>query len=666
MTASHHIPTADTAVTAAGRRDRCSARGRRAGARVWWLIALAATAGPLLGACSSGAPSGSARTTLTRYLAAWDHGDWAAMRAEVAEPAADFTRVNAQVFRALGVTHASFAVARIAIAPSGRTARARVRERLALARVGVWTPVTTVRLVKRDGVWRVAWSPATIDPALRAGERLARRTVWPPRAPILGAGGSPLTGQAGRVVVGVVGGRIASTSAVSADLQAAGATRGQVGRALALARVHPGDFEPVFTVSDARFDQLKAQPGAQNVYAVRGTEFERTAARTAITPQLAAHVVGSLGPITAQQLKDLGPPYDASSIVGQSGLEASQERTLAGLPSTHIDVEDATGRPVRRLASFGGRPAVALHTSIDPRVQRAAEAALAASTRPNVAMVAIRASTGQVVAIVSDPLSTYDTALQGAYPPGSTFKVLTFTALYPHGLTPASPTSCPATVTVDGEPFHNAQGLAPSAALTLDEAFTESCNTSFINLAIAHLSPASYPTAARLYGLNRTPRLGSPAFLANVPPPRSQTELAADAIGQGSLTFSPLGMAQVAAAIDTGVVRAPRLVDGAPDDRVAPARLPAGLVADLRTMMGHVTTSGTAAGTGLPADTHAKTGTAEYGRGPESQLKIDGWLMGYEGDIAFAIVTQNTGGPDGGPVDGPLIAKFLDALGPDP
>ena len=82
--------------------------------------------------------------------------------------------------------------------------------------------------------------------------------------------------------------------------------------------------------------------------------------------------------------------------------------------------------------------------------------------------------------------------------------------------------------------------------------------------------------------------------------------------------------------------------------------------------MGEVTRSGTAAGTGLPSGTHAKTGTAEYGVGPESQLKIDGWLMGYYGDIAFAIVIQDTGGADGGPVDGPLVAKFLDALRPTP
>src|SRR6202020_394113 len=97
------------------------------------------------------------------------------------------------------------------------------------------------------------------------------------------------------------------------------------------------------------------------------------------------------------------------------------------------------GTAVKRLATFPGRPGRAVHTSLDPTVQRAAEAALATSTRPNVAMIALRASTGQILAIVSDPISTYDTALQGAYPPGSTFKVLTATALFEHGLTPDSP-----------------------------------------------------------------------------------------------------------------------------------------------------------------------------------------------------------------------------------
>jgi cell division protein FtsI/penicillin-binding protein 2 len=122
-------------------------------------------------------------------------------------------------------------------------------------------------------------------------------------------------------------------------------------------------------------------------------------------------------------------------------------------------------------------------------------------------------------------------------------------------------------------------------------------------------------------------------------------------------------MATVAAAIGSGAVHAPRLVAGAPDDRLPASPLPSKIVDELRPMMAGVVTSGTAAGTGLPPGTHAKTGTAEYGTGPEAKLKIDGWLMGYDGDIAFAIVTHDTGGSDGGPTNGPIIAKFLRALG---
>ncbi len=643
-------------------RHRCSSRNvghRSLIVRALGPTGVAVMVALLVGAC--GGSSSSPHATLTRYLADWSRGDWAGMRAQVLNPPADFTTVNSQAFEALGVSHASFVAGRITAAQSGAAASAPVTEHFTLPHVGVWSPVTAVRMVKHKGNWYVNWSPATINPSLSVGEKLQVRRVWPPRAPILGSDGKPLTTEVQNVVVGVVGSRIKRASAVRADLLAAGAPRAEVSQALTQAAAHPSEFEPVFTVSPARFAQLKSQPGPHNVYAVPGTEFERTSASAAITPQLAAHLIGSLGPITAEELGKLGAPYDASSIVGQTGLQASQERRLAGVPSTHIDIEGADGTPLKRLMIYGGRPGAAVRTSIDPRVQRASEQALARATHPDVSMVAIRASTGQVLAAVSDPLSSYDTALDGAYPPGSTFKVLNFTALYAHGLAPSSPTSCPSTVTIDGEPFHNAQGVGPASSI--NAAFTESCNTAFINLATAHLSPADFPAAAGMYGLGGTPQLGLPAFSANVPEPKSRTELAAEAIGQGRVTFSPLGMAQVAAAIDSGVVRAPRLMQGAPDGTQPTSTLAGGLVSDLRAMMAEVTTSGTAAGTGLPAGTHAKTGTAQYGVGAESQLKIDGWLMGYDGDVAFAIVTHDTGGADGGPVDGPLIANFLGALG---
>lgn len=610
----------------------------------------------LLSGCGHKAPS--AGSALSGYLASWGNGDWAAMQRDVASPPANFTSVNSGVFSALGVKHATFTAG--TVTTTGKTARARVTEHFDLPGAGAWNPVTTVHLANRNGAWRVIWSPETINPALHKGDNIAMTRVWPQRAPILGAGGVPLTRTVNRVIVGIVGSRIKNKHAVRTDLRIAGATGAEISHAFGLAQAHPDFFEPVFTVSSDRFTQLKLA-GTHNVYVVRGTEFERTADVTAITGQLSAHVVGSLGPITAEELHKLGAPYTAADSVGQTGIEASEERTLAGTPTMSVIVQDVRGLQVKQLTSFPGQPGKAVRTSLDPQVQRAAEAALATSKRPDVAMVAMRASTGQVLAIAANPISTYDTALQGAYPPGSTFKVLTSTALFRHGLTPASPASCPPTLNVDGETFHNAEGDGPVS--TVQAAFIESCNTAFLRLATDHLSPADITAAARFYELQRTPKMGLPAFAANVPKPASATEFAADAIGQGHLTFSPLGMVTVAASIDSGAVHAPRLVAGAPDDQLPATPLPSKILNELRPMMAGVVASGTAAGTGLPAGTHAKTGTAEYGTGPEAKLKIDGWLMGYDGDIAFAIVTHDTGGTDGGPTNGPIIAKFLNALG---
>ncbi len=581
------------------------------------------------------------------------------MRAQLESPPKDFVQANASVFSALGVSHVAIGTTRLRIAKSGTSASARITERYDLANVGTWSVQSTVRLVQVHSKWRVKWTPETIDPRLAGGDTIAVYKDWPTRAAFLGAGGVDLTTEAQQVVVGVVGKRIKAAQ-VRSDLLAAGAPAAQVRGALAAAKQHPTYFEPIFTITQARFNQLKSEAGPANVYNVPGTVFEAANRTVAITKQLTAHLIGGVGPITAEQLKALGSPYDASSSVGQSGIEASGEKTLAGTPTTHIDLDNSGGTAMARLASFAGKNGAPVTTSIDPRIQRAAEAALASATHHNVSMVAIRASTGQVLAVVSDPITTYDTALQGAYPPGSTFKVLTASALIRAGLTPSAPATCPPTLTVDGEVFHNAEGDAPVS--TMAQAFTESCNTAFIGLATGHLSPADFPAVAKLYGLQRSPQMGVPAFMDNIIKPTGKTELAADAIGQGNVTFSALGMATVAASIDSGVVRAPRLVAGAPDDTIPSSPLPTTLVDDLRTMMASVVASGTASGQGLPSGTYAKTGTAEYGTGPTSKLKIDGWLMGYRGDVAFAIVTHDTGGGNGGPVNGPIIAKFLNAI----
>lgn len=368
---------------------------------------------------------------------------------------------------------------------------------------------------------------------------------------------------------------------------------------------------------------------------------------------LATGVVGTMGPITADELHTLGAPYTRRSIVGQSGLQAGQERALAGTPGTTIAMTDSTGTPVRTLLTVADQPGAPIRTTIDPAVQRAAESALAGQTR-DAALVAVNVRTGAVLAAVSVNAG-YDMAIDGEFPPGSTFKIVTSTALLEHGMTPESGTSCPKTISEDGEVFHNADGDGPVG--TFLAAFTESCNTAFIGMSAQNLTPADYPRTAHQLGLGRRAHLGLLNFTGSVPLPQDGADQAATAIGQGRVVVSPLDMAMVAVAADTGAVRSPMLVQG--HGGTVLGHLSPTVVGSLQTMMASVVVSGTAAGTGLPSGTYAKTGTAEYGTA--KPFKLDAWLVGFHGDIAFAALVVNAK-TYGGPTCGPIVARFLAAI----
>ena len=634
---------------AAGRRRRVRPQLKRVGAAVACTAGIALTAA-LLTACS-GAPS--AQAVANSYLADWAKRDWPAMRALVARPPASFTAVNAAAFSDLGVTTASFVAG--PPAQNGNAARVPVTQHLRLAGVGTITIRSVLRLTSTSGGWRVTWSPAAIAPQLQPGGRLSLQVNWPDRAQILGAGGVPLTLQAAMVTIGVEGSRIKSAAVVSAALAAAGAPQSAITTALNGAKAHPSWFEPVFTVPMARYQQLEP-----TIYPVPGTVFQTIHQREPVSAGL-GYLVGAVGPVTGEELHALGEPYNAESVVGQTGLENADEKRLAGQPGATISAVNDNATSVTAVATLRPRAGSPVQTSIDPRVQQAAEQALAGVTK-DAALVAVNAATGQLLAVVNKTPGQFDLALDGEYPPGSSFKILTTTALLQHGLTPSPPATCPPQLTVEGEVFHNAEGTAPIGDLL--HAFAESCNTAFIGLAANRLSAADFTGTAALYRIGATPHLGLAAFGGSVPAPANQAALAATTIGQGQVLVSPLDMAMVAAAVDSGQVRAPRLVAGAPDDSVAPVALPPAVVTGLHTLMAQVVATGTAAGTGLPAGTYAKTGTAQYGHG--NPLPTDAWLVGFNNDvlagtdIAFAMVTVNGG--EGGPTDGPVVAKFLNLL----
>ena len=337
---------------------------------------------------------------------------------------------------------------------------------------------------------------------------------------------------------------------------------------------------------------------------------------------------------------------------------------------------------LRRVDGQPGRP---LASTLDPKVQAAAERAFTGVTR-NAALVALQASSGEVRAVVNWPTSgSFDRALLGRYPAGSTFKVITATALLDAGVKPDDPVACPPSITVEGLTFGNFEGESAAGGIPFHTAFAISCNTAFIGLATRRLSGRQLTAAAARYGFGADLPAGLPGATSRVPTPRGKAELANEAIGQGRVAVTPLQMATVAGAIaNGGVLMAPHVVreirdaDGRVVRRVGPTEWKRAVqpttAAAVTQMMIDVVKRGTGTAAAVPGFTVAgKTGTAEAPPDPADpgNTAPHAWFIGFAPAeaprFAIAVIVERggdlgdeaTGGRVAAPVAGKVLAKLL-------
>jgi len=366
-------------------------------------------------------------------------------------------------------------------------------------------------------------------------------------------------------------------------------------------------------------------------------------------------LTGNVVAATAEQAKALGAPYQKGDLIGQGGIEQAYQARLAGQPALVIRIEGPGKKVDATAVRFPATAGRSVQTSIDMRDQlAAAHAVAAAATTKKIDMVVLQPSTGRVLAVIERP-GGFDRALQGTFPPGSTFKIVTASALTKKGLRPSTTVQCPPTVDIGGRIFHNFDNEHLGATSLLN-AFAVSCNTTFAMLASQHLTGSSLRSMAEEFGFNQKPALGIPAVLGRFSTPHQPVDLAAAAFGQGTDLVSPLSQAAEAAAIEDGTWRPPVLVvSPAPSQTAQPRKLSPALLGSLRPMMRAVVTRGTAAGVGFPPGVYGKTGTAEYGSGPNPPSHA--WFIGYRGDLAFAVLVE--GGGVGADASAPIANAFL-------
>jgi cell division protein FtsI/penicillin-binding protein 2 len=515
---------------------------------------------------------------------------------------------------------------------------------------GAWAYDVAIAARESKDTWLVRWSDRLVHPRLTARTRLGTSVDRPRRAPILDRRGRALVTDRPVVDIGVQVDAVRDPAATAGALARLLDVDGDALRKR-IEAAGKGRFISVITLREPAFERVEGE-----LKAVRGVSLNRATAPLAPSPTFARALLGSVGPVTAEQVERSRGRLADGDVAGQSGLEATFDARLAGTPTRRILIRDReTGEATRTLARRRGTRGRPLRTRLDGDVQAAAELALEGDAEA--ALVAVQPSTGDVLAVANRPGdSSYDRALLGRYPPGSTFKVVTTAALLRDGLSPSQTVNCPPTISVEGKSFRNFEGGA-AGAVPFARDFEQSCNTAFVSLA-PRLGDDDLTRAGRDFGLGEklTPGVAAPA--ADVPPPRDAVGKAAMMIGQDRILASPLAMAGVAATVADGRWREPRILATAP--RRAGARLGAGELSTLRTLMRGVVTGGTGTAlAGLPGNPIGKSGTAEFGGGDPPPTHA--WFIAARGDLAVAVLVER--GDSGGRVAAPIAERFLDALG---
>jgi cell division protein FtsI/penicillin-binding protein 2 len=530
--------------------------------------------------------------------------------------------------------------------------QAKVTHDLAGAQEWSYQTEITSRLTGRQPEWLVEWRPGIFHPDLTESTTLVRQRTLPPRAPILDRNGVALTPEREIVRVGVVPRLVRPlTYTRLSDL---------LGVATVPLRDRVTAAQPDWFVSVIDLRSKDYEPLREDLLRVPGISIDTARRALAPSAEWGRAVLGTVGPATSETLETAGPYALATDEVGTAGLQLAYQQRLAGVPGLTVDLveQGPQGDVLNHVFLRRPQPGQPLETTLDLAAQDAAENAVAGATDVTAA-VAVKASTGEILAAANAPgPTTYNTAFIGRYAPGSTFKVVSAAALLGKGLVkPDMTVRCPDTTVVGGKSFKNYDPGIVSGEATFADAFAASCNTTFVSFA-DRISGAELASTSAEFGLGSQWDIGLDGFSGLVPAHADLVTRAADLIGQGHVEASPLAMAMVAAAVDSGVSRTPTLLPGVlPGNRLT--ELDPTTVTQLQQMMRRTVTSGTAIRVDLPgAQVHAKTGTAEYA--DDGGTGTNAWMIGYRGDLAFAVLVEN--GASGAHDASPVVKALLESI----
>ncbi|WP_375502208.1 penicillin-binding transpeptidase domain-containing protein [uncultured Jatrophihabitans sp.] len=614
------------------------------------LLAVVVLGAGVLTACTGGSGPSAQQRAAQRWLNAVGKGSVATAAELTNQPADARTALTASLAGLGRGARGSLEVDKVAT--KGTKATASFTASWTIPGVATrWRYRGSLALRKQGKAWQISWSPSDLHPSLTAETHLLLRRAQPARAALQDRSGRALFAPTPVVRVGLEPKLVTDLPRLARQLSAVPALQTTAAEVTAAVKAAaPTDFVPVITLRKPAYETIKAR-----IYDLPGTVFQSDTLLLAPTAGFGQPLLGTVGAATADQIAASKGRLQTGDQTGTGGLQQVFDARLAGRAGVSVvAARFGSQQTVRTLVTLTrAQPGTPVRLTIDRTVQTAAEAALS-RVAPAASIVVVSRSTGHVLADANSAATTYDFGLQGAFPAGSTFKIVTYSAAFASRptLTPSTRVACPATITVDGRRFTNEDGFS-YPIIPLRNAFGYSCNTTAIATALT-LPDAALRTAATSLGLGATWTLPVKAFSGSLPAPAGPTEKAADAIGQGRVLVSPLLMALIAGNASTGRPVLPSLVAGTTTAPGTP--IPAARTAALNSLMRATVDlpQGTGRDLASVGGVEGKTGTAEYGT--DTPPRSHSWFAGVRGDYAFAVFVY---GGDTAKVKAVPIARTL-------
>ncbi|MFH1618966.1 MAG: penicillin-binding protein 2 [bacterium] len=418
----------------------------------------------------------------------------------------------------------------------------------------------------------------------------------------------------------------------------------------------------------------------------------------------ASHLLGYMGKMNAgewSRARREGKNYQIDSNVGRTGIEKVFERELRGRDGGLYLEVDARGRLNRILKNETWYPGFDVHLTIDSQVQMAAEGGLRSSLSKKGAVVALNPSNGEILALASVPdfdsnifvsprdvqrefyaVPEFNTAIQGTFPPGSIFKIVTAAAAIETGrVSPQDKFFCPGYYDAGNRIFrcwekkgHNKTDFLSGLA--------HSCDVYFYNIGLR-------TGAANIEKYERAFRLGMPTGIAlpgekrgNVFGPTERVKrrtywFIGDtlnlSIGQGELLVTPIQMAQMISAVaNRGTFWRPRYIDRVSDqdgktvyqerpELLSTISLKPETWDILREGLKKVVSEGTGSQARINGiDVYGKTGTAQNPGGEDHAWFVAfAEVPGRQSEIAVAVLVQY--GKHGASSAAPVAKSVIEA-----